>query len=81
MTESYRYRVFYRADDNTQTTVEDRSDAALIEVTVDHEVKTSEDVLEIARQIGLEHGYTAVEIMQILLEADAKPEEDSDGED
>lgn len=61
------YRVTY-AHSNVNSGEEDKQHGyAMQEVEVDHEVTTADELIEIARVIGNEHGYTSVGIIKTEL--------------
>jgi hypothetical protein len=72
------YRVTYAHDNENSVDDQAKHGYAMQEVQVDHEVTTKEDLIEIARQIGTENGYTSVGIVKIELAVEDDEEEDLD---
>lgn len=79
----YKYQIHYIADDETRADegVEARSAERVMEITVDHEIATAEEITEIARSIGHNGGFTSVKIQNIVPgalvpESFLKPKED-----
>lgn len=69
------YRVYYAHENVNETDPKKRHGFATREIETDHEITTREEVIEIARQIGAEGGYTSVGITKTELKSDDKPGE------
>ena len=65
MTETLTYRVTYAHENDNATDDKKKHGYAVQELQVDHEIRTQDDVVEIARQIGHEFGHTKVAIVKI----------------
>lgn len=61
------YRVTYAHSDENATNEKEQHGFATAEIDSDLPVETEEHLMEIARAIGHEHGYTSVGVMDIKL--------------
>lgn len=59
------YRITYAHENANETDEKKRHGYAMQEVLVDHEITETEDLVEIARSIGKEQGYTSVGIVKV----------------
>lgn len=71
------YRVYYAHENVNEPDETQKHGYAMQELEVDHEITTEEEVMEIARSIGREHGYTSVGVIKIEQRIESE-EEDTD---
>jgi len=64
------YRVTYAHENENATDEKQKFGYATQELQVDHPITTQEDLVEIGRVIGREHGYTKVGIMKTELKVE-----------
>ena len=65
------YRVTYAHENANAQNEKERHGFAMQELQVDHEITTEADLVEIARNIGREHGYTKVAVMKTELKEES----------